>query len=519
VDRDVPFGRLLLYKSIRVIGWLTSLLAALTLVSAWHYPGTAVCAALGWTSLPLFWVSLAIPTRRLLRIFAAGVVTYIGGFLWLYGTIRDFGGMPAVPAMAVFLFYAGASAVQFLIWGFSFTHLPAWCSRLGIRTALAWLVAHHCWVKIFPWDFGHTQIAFVPFAQLAGVSGVTGITFVMMWLVETICARRTTARWALPLALLTFGASLSYGIWIQETITQAKSTPLSTIMIQGNVTLQRSQGMTFFSVNTEQYLRTSALASQKDTLVIWPESTITKLVPDAIEHVSQTNALPYRGDGSAFLVGGITYKDQKNYFNSSILIRSDGSVASPYHKMILMPFGEYTPLSSWLPWLKEINYTAGDFVAGDATKVLSYQLSNGNTVKLSPLICYEDVVPSLAQQATARGAELLINQTNDVWFGNTVAPYQHHMIASFRAIENRRFLLRSTNTGVTAVVDPLGRTLASLLPYTESVLPMEVSLLSYRSTFTRLPILLIWLVIAASSALLVVTSSIRSSQKRASAPR
>ncbi len=497
-----------------MIGWLTSLLAALTLVVAWHSPSSALCAALGWTSLPLFWVALAIEKRRLLRSFVSGVVTYIGGFLWLYGTIRDFGGMPAAPALAVFFFYASASAVQFLIWGFSFTHLPAWCSRLGVRTALSWLIAHHFWIKIFPWDFGHTQIAFVRFAQLAGVLGVPGITFIMMWLVEALCARRTTNRWVLPLALCTFGASLTYGIWIEETIEKAKSTPLSTVMIQGNVTLQRSAGMTFFSVNTEQYLRTSALASQKDTLIIWPESTITKMVPDAIEHVSETNTLPYRGDGSTFLVGGITYKDQRNYYNSSILIRADGSIDRPYHKMILMPFGEYTPLSDWIPWLKEINHTAGDFIAGDTTKVLSYQLSNGSTVNLAPLICYEDVVPHLAQRATAQGASLLINQTNDVWFGNTVAPYQHHMIASFRAIENRRYLLRSTNTGVTAVVDPLGRTLASLLPYTEAVLPMEIALLTYQSTFTQVPILLIWFILAACGALMVVYLAVRRSTKR-----
>ncbi len=446
-------------------------------------------------------------------MFAAGVITYIGGFVWLYGTIRDFGGIPAAPALAVFLFYAGASAVQFLIWGFSFTHLPMWCSRLGIRTGVSWLIAHHCWIKIFPWDFGHTQIAFVPFAQLAGVCGVTGITFMMMWVIEAICARRTTVRWNLPLALFAFGGSLVYGVSIQEEISKTQSTQLSTVMIQGNITLQRNQGMTFFSVNTDQYLRTSARTSHRDTLVIWPESTIAKLVPDHIQHVSQTNALPYLGDGSTFLVGGITYRDQTNYFNSSILIRSDGTIPPPYHKIILMPFGEYTPLSSWLPWLKEINNTAGDFIAGDSTKVLSYQLSNGSTVKLSPLICYEDIVPNLAQQATAQGAELLINQTNDVWFGNTIAPYQHHMIASFRAIENRRYLLRSTNTGVTAVVDPLGRTLASLLPYTEAVLPMEVSLLTYRSTFTHFPILLIWLVIAAFGALLVVITGIRSRKK------
>jgi apolipoprotein N-acyltransferase len=497
-----------------VIAWLISFLAAATLVSAWYYPGTALCAALGWTSLPLFYVALSMPGRRALRLYLAGVVTYIGGFFWLLGTIRDFGGMPLAPALGVFLFYAAASAIQFLIWGFSFTHLPAWCSRWGVRTALSWLIAHHCWIKIFPWDFGHTQLGFIPFAQLAGIFGVTGITFVMMWVAETICARRSITRTALPIALLTFGAAIAYGVWIQDTITRSPSNPIPTVMVQGNVTLQRSHGMTFFNVNREQYLRTSALVANKDTLIIWPESTITQIVPDTTTHVSQGRALPYFGDGSTFLVGGVTALSDTQYFNSSILIRPDGSVDEPYHKTILMPFGEYTPLSDWFPWLQEINHTAGNFIAGNTTKVLSYTLSDGRTVKLSPLICYEDVVPRLAQQATAGGAQLLVNQTNDVWFGNTVAPYQHHMIASFRAIENRRFLLRSTNTGVTAVVDPLGRTLASLLPYTEAVLPMEVSLLTYQSTFTMVPIPLIWLVIAAFGALTVIASALRQTRKK-----
>jgi apolipoprotein N-acyltransferase len=216
------------------------------------------------------------------------------------------------------------------------------------------------------------------------------------------------------------------------------------------------------------------------------------------------------GDGSAFLVGGLTYRSRKEYYNSSILIRPDGSVAEPYNKIILMPFGEYTPFAALLPWLAEINATAGQFTAGSGPAVLSFPLSDGRQARLSPLICYEDIVPELAREATRRGAEVLINQTNDAWFGDTIAPYQHHMIAAFRAIENRRYLLRSTNTGLTAVVDPLGKTLASLLPYTESVLPMEISLLTYQSTYTQLPISLMWLTLAAITAFAVCALAIRS---------
>lgn len=497
-----------------MIAWLLPLIGALTLVAAWWSPGSPSCVALGWTSLAFFYAGLRDPRRRMLRMFIAGVITYTGGFYWLYSTIKDFGGFPTAAAIAIFLLYVVGSAVQFVIWGFSWGFLPAITTRLGLRTATAWLIAHHFWIKIFPWDFGHTQIGFPLFAQLAGVLGVTGITFIMMWMVEALCARKQVAPLALAASVVSFGASLAYGFWIQDALAKHPSSPLSTVMIQGNVSLQRKHDMTFFTVNREQYLKISALVAQKDSLVIWPESTITEFIPANTRDARQATILPFLNNGSAFLVGGLTFLSNTEYFNSSILIRPDGTVDAPYNKIILMPFGEYTPLASWFPWLEEINSTAGQFTPGSGPKVLSFTLSDNRPVKLSPLICYEDVVPSIARQATNQGAELLINQTNDAWFGDTVAPYQHHMIASFRAIENRRYLLRSTNTGLTAVVDPFGKTLASLLPYTESVLPMEISLLQYRSTYTALPISIVWLLLAAVLALKVVATRISTRAKR-----
>ncbi len=492
-----------------MIAWILSLIGALTLVAAWWYPSSSSCVALGWTSIAFFYAGMQNPQRRIARLFTVGVVTYLGGFYWLFSTIKDFGGFPTIAAMAIFALYVLGSAVQFAIWGFSWGLLPETLGRLGLKTATAWLIAHHFWIKIFPWDFGHTQIGFTPFAQLAGIGGVTGITFVMMWVVEALCARKHVLFPARVVSLLVLAGSIAYGVWVRDAISREPSAALSTVMIQGNVSLQRKHDMSFFTVNREQYLKTSALVSQKDSLVIWPESTITEFIPATTADARSASILPFLNNGSAFLVGGLTFLSKTEYFNSSILIRPDGSVDAPYHKMILMPFGEYTPFAAWLPWLEEINSTAGQFTAGRAPKVLSFTLSDNRQVKLSPLICYEDIVPSLARDATAQGAELLINQTNDAWFGDTVAPYQHHMIASFRAIENRRYLLRSTNTGLTAVVDPLGRTLASLLPYTESVLPMEVSLLTYKSTYTTLPVQLTWLLVAAVLALSVTASALR----------
>jgi apolipoprotein N-acyltransferase len=486
------------------MSWVITLLAAALNVAAWIIPGSLECAILGWSSALLFAGALAIPTSRIKRLFAAGCLTYLGGFYWLYWTIQDFGGFPFFAAAPIFLLFVAGSAIQFLIWGFVWRYLPPLVTRLGLTTAVSWLIAHHFWIKIFPWDFGHTQLAFTAFSQIADIAGVTGITFIMFWVAESIVARKRVSVAARIIALASLIGSLSYGVGAPEKVAALQGTPLKTYLVQGNISLHHKHNVQYFTVNREQYVKISSMVAEKDSLVVWPESTITEFIPATTHDAKSSTILPFLNNGSAFLVGGLTFESRAKYFNSSLLIRPDGSVAEPYHKMILMPFGEYTPLASWIPFLRDINATAGQFTAGDAPKVLTFQLSSGAEVRVAPLICYEDIIPSLAQEAVRKGAEVLINQTNDAWFGDTVAPYQHHLIASFRAIENRRYLLRSTNTGLTAVVDPVGRTLASLAPYSEGVLPMDITLSSYRSFFSRYPVDLMWLLIAAAGVLIVV---------------
>jgi apolipoprotein N-acyltransferase len=155
----------------------------------------------------------------------------------------------------------------------------------------------------------------------------------------------------------------------------------------------------------------------------------------------------------------------------------------------LIPFGEYMPGSDVFPWLSGLNNRQEGFTAGTEVRVFEYPMRRRDgtayPLKVSPLICYEDIVPALARIATQHGAELLVNLTYDTWFGRSMAPFQHHVIAAFRAIENRRYLVRSTNTGYSAVVDPLGRTIASIRPFREGIIAVSVSLLDYPSTYTR----------------------------------
>jgi hypothetical protein len=294
-----------------VIAWIVTLLAAIVHVAAWSTPGSPLCAALGWSAVVLFISALIIPTARLKRFFVAGCITYVGGFYWLYSTIKDFGGFPTIAALAIFTLFAAGSAVQFLIWAFSFQHLPQWMGKFGIRAAVAWLIAHHFWIKIFPWDFGHTQLAFIPFAQVAQLTGVTGITFLMMWAAEVFVARKTTSLLAKTLGILTLGSALMFGKAAEISFndpTASQGTPLQTYLVQGNVSLHHKHDVTYFTVNREQYLTLSAKAlghAGLDALVVWPESTITDFIPASTRDASASKVLPFLNNGAAFLVGAL----------------------------------------------------------------------------------------------------------------------------------------------------------------------------------------------------------------------
>jgi apolipoprotein N-acyltransferase len=224
-------------------------------------------------------------------------------------------------------------------------------------------------------------------------------------------------------------------------------------------------------------------------LIVWPEGAIPDFLPADIGSVRNAPVLPWMGNGSAFLVGSYAQNRDKKRYNAAFAVHPDGKVPVPYFKQVLIPFGEYMPFASLFPWLREINPGACIFTAGTGVKVLEYPMHRKDgteyRLKVSPIICYEDTLPALSRKATLAGAELLVNLTYDTCFGHSVAPDEHHLIAAFRAIENRRFLVRATNTGLSAVVDPLGRTIARIPSFSEGTVTARVSLLKYQSAYTN----------------------------------
>jgi apolipoprotein N-acyltransferase len=255
-------------------------------------------------------------------------------------------------------------------------------------------------------------------------------------------------------------------------------------VVQGNIPQAVKWDPAFQISTTQKYIRLSQqTATERPELVVWPETA----TPFHMHHNKVLTSMVRRGvksAGTSFLIGSpffIRRNDRVDYFNSAFLLAPDGDNSPRYDKAHLVPFGEYVPLRRWLPFVGKLVAQVGDFVAGSPGQVLDWQ-----NHRLAPLICYEAIFPELTRAAARNGADLLINLTNDAWYGRTSAPYQHLSLCVFRAVESRRSLIRAANTGISGFIDPTGRIASPTGLFVDAVVSREVPALSTPSVYTRI---------------------------------
>jgi len=463
---------------------LLSIVAGMALAAAWSYPATILSATLGWIATLSLVAALFYGQGKARYPYLSGIIAFGIATVWLSHTISFFGGFGVFTASLLFTLFVVITGLQFALFAWLYRLMPSFMQRAGVRSASAWVIAELLFPGLFPWEMGHTQISFLPLVQVSDIAGSQLVSFLMFWVAEALLLKNSAATRIIPLCAL--GASLVYGV---ARISQYSNidAPSQTIgVIQANVSIEEKHNIGMFQTNIGRYQELTRSISQPDTLIIWPESVVTEPIHDHISNISKSRTLSDLPKERSYLLGAVTFESSHRYFNSALAIQPDGRITGTYHKRVLMPFGEYMPLSHTFPWIKDLNPTAGDFTAGTKEHVFSYDMNGKAALKVSPLICYEDLVPSMSRDSVRAGAELLVNITNDAWYGRSAAPFQHHLIASFRAIENRRYLVRSTNTGYTAVVDAVGRTISSIPIFSEGTITAEVKLLSDKTLYTRL---------------------------------
>lgn len=407
--------------------------------------------------------------RSFLLGFLSGIVFYGGTCYWIIHVLVEYGGMPWAGALPSFFLLAGYLAL------YSGTFLGLFSQMLSKWGLGSMWLAPFVWVGLeylrswlltgFPWCLsGYALADYTGLCQLATFAGVYGLSFLVMT-VNVLLFYLLLRRNRRALVLCGGGILLLIGIEVlfQLRIPSQVSGDQPVRVVQTNLTLDQKWGEEERTqlLGELANLSSSALPPSREAktrgLLVWPETPAPFYYKKDLDFKIRMDYLASHTD-RYFIFGFVDFLDS---FSGSGLLEPLNSVAflSPtnfiaqYDKMHLVPFGEYIPYPSLFFFVDKISTEAGNFIAGQ--KRVAPLLSNGHRV--GAFICYEAIFPDLVRQFARDGAEVFVNVTNDGWFGHSTAPRQHLNMARLRAVENRRFLIRAANNGISAVIDPYGR--------------------------------------------------------------
>ncbi|MBN2284559.1 MAG: apolipoprotein N-acyltransferase [Deltaproteobacteria bacterium] len=445
---------------------ILSLLSGVLLVLSFPKFGIGLVA---WIALvPLFHAIRELdPGEAFLNGFLAGCVFNIGLFYWVVHVVVHYGDLPLYTAIPIMLLMAFYLALYVSVFAAGTAYFRGKGISEIVSAPLLWIALEYAksyFVTGFPWEnLAASQYAFVPFIQIADITGMYGISFFIVLVNAVLFAAliRQRARTLVPavgitllLGILIIGYGYSRMNAVDDRVHKAKLIPIS--LIQGNIdqSIKWNPQFQMRTLDIYRSLSFEAAKEEKGRLIVWPETAAPFFFQDndhrhrAIRNIAVKTR-------SHLLFGAPSYgREEGAYFlrNSAYLIRPDGSMAGRYDKVHLVPFGEYVPLKKYLFFVDRLVEGVGNFMPGAGFEPL---MIDGN--KAGVLICYEGVFPEISREYRKRGASLLINVTNDAWYGRTSAPYQHMSMLAFRAVENRLFIARAANTGISAMIDPAGR--------------------------------------------------------------
>ena len=453
---------------------------------------------LAWVAfIPLFYAIKGVSPRKSFKLgFLTGIVHYATLLYWIVGVVNYYGHVPTLLSLIIFMllvFYLGLYPGLF----------SAAVSQLRAISFPFYLTAPFFWVALeyvrsfflsgFPWEnLGYSQYDQLRLIQISDIFGVYGLSALIMAVngvlfefLNSVRRNRTTKWIALAAVGLVLGGSLVYGTWrIQRTDKMAGDAPKRTVALaQGNVDQSVKWLPSFQHETLRRYVSLSKAALQTSPdLIVWPETALPFYFLHNDDLTAQVLEL-VRDCAVYFIFGSPSFLRTEQgirYYNSAYLVDPTGKVVGKYDKVHLVPYGEYVPLKRFFPFLGKIVEAVGDFDSGKKGQVLSW----GNE-KIGILICFESIFPELARAMANNGAQLLINITNDAWFGRSSAPYQHLSMVVFRAVENHMAVARAANTGVSAYVDPVGRLLDQTPLFEEAMRSRTLPMMNHKTFYAR----------------------------------
>jgi apolipoprotein N-acyltransferase len=439
----------------------------------------------------------AKPLQAFVLGYTCGILWYAGTCYWIYSTMHQYGGVNPPAAVGLLLLFCLYLALYHGLFGL----LIGWLAGDSPFSRRALLLAPVVWVAVelartritgFPWDLlGTSQVDNIPLARIATVTGVYGISFEIMVVNAALAAAvllRREVRKPLLLAGILAALILQSGRLVPAPAIPADKTAL---LVQANIPILEGGDWTrdYFNATLHELTQLSLNLDGDDQhppqLVVWPESPAPFYASDPIFR-GAVSAVGLRTNAWV-VVGNIGIQNASmanshatSLYNSASLVSSSGEWVGRYDKVHLVPFGEYVPFKRVFAFAGGLTKEVGDFSSGDSRAPL-----DANGAKLGVFICYESIFPDEIRQFAAQGAQVLVNVSNDGWYGDSGAYAQHLKQARMRAVENARWLLRDTNTGVTASIDPYGRVVASVPRKVRTALLAPYALSDATTFYTR----------------------------------
>jgi apolipoprotein N-acyltransferase len=447
---------------------LLALLSGLILFLSFPKYGNGIMV---WAALiPLFFALKDVSPFEGFKIgLLAGFVAYVGIIYWIAYVVVQYGYLPMYIGISAMLLLAAYLSLYTACFASGIVFLQRKGIPFFLSAPLLWTVLEYVRSHLFtgfPWEnLAYSQYEYTGIIQISDITGIYGVTFLIVLtnvvlydLITVSYRRRVLFAEAVTAGMLITGI-LAYGHFRCEGIGELiESAPhFDVTLIQGNID-QNVKWNPLYQSQTVDIYRSLSLQSfpSESGLIVWPETAVPfyfqrrSPLQDAVIDIAKKS-------GSAILFGSPSYVEESAiyYMNSAYLLQSDGTTGGRYDKVHLVPYGEYVPLRRYFPFLGKLVAGVGDFRPGKGFEPLIL-----GSKRIGVLICYEGIFPETARKYKQEKTDFLINITNDAWFGRTSAPYQHLSMTVFRAIENRLYLARCANTGISAIVDPRGTILS-----------------------------------------------------------
>ena len=436
--------------------------------------------------------------KGFLLAYVSGLVWSAGSCYWVFHSMHVFGGLSTGAAVGVLVLFCLALAAHEGIFGLLLALVAArgYERRALVLAPFLWVAVELARTRItgFPWDLlGTVQVDNIPLSRIATFTGVYGLSFEVLLVNAALAAAFLSVpsrRKLLLVAAIVAAVILQLGVLVQPGAFPASHTAR---LVQQNIPIMNESDWTpqYFQQTMSDLARISApqpgeLPPNEPAahLVVWPESPAPFYTTDP-NFRRQVSDIARRAN-AWMIVGSLGMKqpgspgNQALLFNSAAIISPGGDWTARYDKIHLVPFGEYIPFGSLLSFAHKLTREVGQFEPGSARTV--YPLDGE---KVGVFICYESIFPDEVRQFARNGAQVFVNISNDGWFGRYGAPQQHLNQARMRAIENQRWLLRDTDTGITASIDPYGRVVARAPREVRTSVDVPYDLVAGTTFYTR----------------------------------